>query len=174
MASNYTSNYNLCQWVKSDKVLMEEFNADNAKIDAALDGLEWSKASVSALNSLKTVVDGKADKSELSSLSTTVSGQGTALAKRNCAVHFQTYAGSGAANRTFTFSSKPYFLLFFRSDPIVTMAVRGQYYGVLLGTTQKASDLTFSWSGNSVTADNAATFLNGKNNTYTLLALLEL
>ena len=31
-----TTNYQLNQWAKSDRVLMEDFNADNAKIDAAL------------------------------------------------------------------------------------------------------------------------------------------
>ena len=33
---NKTPNYNLSQWAKSDRVLMDDFNADNAKIDAAL------------------------------------------------------------------------------------------------------------------------------------------
>ena len=36
MSTNYTNNYNLCQWEASDKVLRTDFNADNAKIDAAL------------------------------------------------------------------------------------------------------------------------------------------
>lgn len=31
-----TINYQLSQWAKSDRVLMEDFNSDNAKIDAAL------------------------------------------------------------------------------------------------------------------------------------------
>ena len=31
-----TSNYKLSQWDKPDQILMEDFNADNAKIDAAL------------------------------------------------------------------------------------------------------------------------------------------
>lgn len=35
MPSSYTTNYKLNQWVRSDRVLMEDFNADNAKIDAA-------------------------------------------------------------------------------------------------------------------------------------------
>ena len=35
---NHTPNYNLSQWAKSDRVLMDDFNADNAKIDAALAG----------------------------------------------------------------------------------------------------------------------------------------
>ena len=31
-----TTNYQLNQWAKSDRILMEDFNADNEKIDAAL------------------------------------------------------------------------------------------------------------------------------------------
>lgn len=36
MASNYTEHLGLCQWEATDQVLREEFNADNAKIDALL------------------------------------------------------------------------------------------------------------------------------------------
>ena len=36
MASGYTTNYGLCQWQGSDKFLREEFNQDNAKLDAAV------------------------------------------------------------------------------------------------------------------------------------------
>lgn len=36
MASNYTDNYQLCQWEATDQVQRTEFNVDNAKIDAAL------------------------------------------------------------------------------------------------------------------------------------------
>ena len=31
-----TTNYQLNQWAKSDRVMMDDFNADNAKLDAAL------------------------------------------------------------------------------------------------------------------------------------------
>ena len=31
-----TTNYQLNQWTKSDRIMMEDFNSDNAKIDAAL------------------------------------------------------------------------------------------------------------------------------------------
>ena len=80
MASNYTSNYNLCQWEADDKVLRTEFNADNAKIDAALAELQSSKASSSALNSLQTTVGQH---------TTALSGKG------NCQLHVQTYTGTG-------------------------------------------------------------------------------
>ena len=33
---NHTTNYQLSQWAKSDQVKMEDFNADNLKIDGAL------------------------------------------------------------------------------------------------------------------------------------------
>lgn len=36
MASNYTSNYGLCQWEATDKVVHTEFNEDNAKLEATL------------------------------------------------------------------------------------------------------------------------------------------
>ena len=37
---NATTNYQLSQWDASDRVLRTDFNADNAKIEAALTGLE--------------------------------------------------------------------------------------------------------------------------------------
>ena len=46
-----TANYQLNQWVKSDRIQMEDFNSDNAKIDAALKAL----AGKSAFTLLKTV-----------------------------------------------------------------------------------------------------------------------
>ncbi len=36
MPSNFTENYQLSQWSKGDRVKMEDFNADNAKLDAAV------------------------------------------------------------------------------------------------------------------------------------------
>lgn len=33
---NYTQNYQLNQWEQSDRVLMDDFNSDNQKIEAAL------------------------------------------------------------------------------------------------------------------------------------------
>ena len=39
-STNKTDNYALNQWVGTDPVLMEDFNADNAKIDAALAALK--------------------------------------------------------------------------------------------------------------------------------------
>lgn len=40
MATNHTENYELNQWLATDPVLRADFNADNAKIEAALSALE--------------------------------------------------------------------------------------------------------------------------------------
>ena len=39
MATNHTTNYELSQWRSDDQVLRADFNADNAKLDAALANL---------------------------------------------------------------------------------------------------------------------------------------
>ena len=39
-----TNNYGLSQWDAEDRILMEDFNADNAKIEAAIKDLETSTA----------------------------------------------------------------------------------------------------------------------------------
>ena len=41
---NQTPNYQLNQWEKTDRIQMEDFNADNAKIEAAIKNLETSTA----------------------------------------------------------------------------------------------------------------------------------
>ncbi len=48
MPTNQTENYQLSQWAKSDQVKMEDFNADNAKIDGAIKALEGAISGLSA------------------------------------------------------------------------------------------------------------------------------
>ena len=168
MASSYTSNYNLCQWEASDKVLRTEFNADNAKIDAALS----AKADISALNSLRSTVNGKVSKAELNALSQTVTSQGTSLERRNCTVHLSAYTGTGADTRTFTFSSQPFAVFFDCGNGNVVFALRGARYATNARNTS-APTVELQWNGNSVAATKAE-YINSSNYPYTLLAFLEL
>jgi len=188
MASNYTSNYGLCQWQASDKVLRTEFNADNAKIDAAIaavdsrvDSLNSSKASVSALDSLKTSLSGKADKSALDSLKTTVSQHTSTLSKKgNCTIYTTSYTGTGSygqANpRSLTFPSKPLVIfLACQGNAMGATLVQGQAssYSSAGGT---GSPLGLTWSGSSVSWYNhmgSAQQLNDNGSTYTVTALLK-
>jgi hypothetical protein len=48
MPSNQTPNYALSQWERDDRVLMDDFNADNAKIDAALKAEADARAALAA------------------------------------------------------------------------------------------------------------------------------
>ena len=80
---NKTANFQLTQWEKTDRILMEEFNSDNEKIDTAL----------------KSSADG-------------VAALQTALAScGNCKIVYGTYTGngkSGSANpNKLTFDGKP-------------------------------------------------------------------
>ena len=78
MATNYTTNYDLCQWESTDQVLRTDFNADNAKIDTALKSLSdqvVQKADQSALNTLISAVNQKADASTVSGLSSLLNSE---------------------------------------------------------------------------------------------------
>ena len=46
MFLNQTANYGLSQWEATDRILMEDFNSDNSKIDAALTGLDTRAAAL--------------------------------------------------------------------------------------------------------------------------------
>lgn len=49
-----TPRYQLSQWEKTDRILMEDFNADNANLEAALTALNTGKADLAAFNSAKS------------------------------------------------------------------------------------------------------------------------
>ena len=66
MAANQTANYDLNQWEPTDQVLRTDFNADNAKLDAAL------------LN--------KAEAAELESVSSSISVLSAAVAEHTTAL----------------------------------------------------------------------------------------
>ena len=174
MASNYTRNYNLCQWAAEDKVLRTEFNADNAKIDAALAG----KASVSSLSSLQSSVSGKASQSALDALAAIVTGHTTSLGKKgNCTLYTATYTGNGESNvrKTLTFPSQPWlvvigggsgYLLFVRGMRYAPSAYGSLYQNVLV------------WNGNSVSwshggSGGAAGMMNSSGTSYQVIALLK-
>lgn len=76
MPTNKTPNYQLSQWERDDRVLMEDFNADNTKIDGVL-------------KTLATQVAGKAAQSIVNTLSSKVNKCG------NCAIEILTYTGTG-------------------------------------------------------------------------------
>ena len=75
MASGQTKTYGINQWQPEDKVLREEFNGDNEKMEQALTGLDSrvaGKAEQTEVDGLKTQLATKAAQSALDSLSASV------------------------------------------------------------------------------------------------------
>ena len=123
MSTNHTTNYQLSQWAKSDQVKMEDFNADNAKIDGAL------KANADAL-----------------------AAHGEALAKLdNGRVHIGSYVGTGQCGQehptSYTFPAVPACFLVLRAGGTYTMVGRG---GASNAATINSGNMSLTWKENTV------------------------
>lgn len=118
MSSSYTDNYDLCQWEAADQVQRTDFNADNAKIDAALAELATGKADQSALNALSSTVS-------------TLSGKVTRLT-------FGSYTGNGAASRTISLGFTPKAVLVFTNfgSSFDGLEYSNSHYGGLASTSR--------------------------------------
>ena len=131
MPSNQTPNYQLSQWERSDKVQMEDFNADNAKIDAVL-------------GTLAAQVSTKAEQSALATLTGKVAKLG------NCQIYYFSYTGNGEADRSFTFPHKP-LLIIGMSESYIFRAVQGAPYTMCrTNGFQGAYNCPTTWSGNTI------------------------
>ena len=124
MASGQTSRYGLSQWQPEDKVLREEFNGDNGKVDAALGGLADqmnTKAGQADLDGVKTQLATKAAQSALDSLSASVTA---GLAKKYGTdfpyITTGNYTGDGAATRSITLGFQPSVVLLFSIGSEIT------------------------------------------------------
>lgn len=144
-----TANYQLNQWVKSDRIQMEDFNSDNAKIDAAL----------------KSNADGVA------ALQTALAGAG------NCGIAVTGYTGAGvygAENaNTLSFEHPPLAVFIFGGD--VGFLSRGKEMRVLRGNSTASTTTTWSADGKSVSwyAGHSAYQMNEKGYNYTVVYLYQ-
>ena len=84
----HTQNYQLSRWEKDDRIMMEDFNADNETIDAAL------KANADAVSALEV---GKVDTATFADLQAAVSELAANLGVhgRNCRIATGSYVGAG-------------------------------------------------------------------------------
>lgn len=159
MASNHTEHYGLSQWEKTDKVLMEDFNADNAKIDAALGALAGAAEE-----------QGEALAAHTSALSKT----------GNCAVMVTSYSGNSTASVTINCPYPPVYVY-------VRCQTNGKALTLLRGVSKSFVDAggssvvsVPSWGKSSVTwrEANGATahaehILNQSGLQYTALVLMD-
>ena len=101
-----TNKYQLSQWEKTDRIVMEDFNSDNAKIDAALS----NKADKSITDALQTQLNSKADKTVTTSLQAQINTKASFV--------FGTYTGSGTASRTISLGFTPKAVLLLHKTPM--------------------------------------------------------
>jgi len=97
MASNQTSNYKLNQWAAEDRIIREEFNSDNQKIETALTSIQATAAKVSS----------KADTSTLNSKIATVNSQISTVEAKIPKIVTGTYIGDDAEKRTISLGFTP-------------------------------------------------------------------
>ena len=123
---NKTANFQLTQWEKTDRIMMEDFNRDNAAIDTALKG--------------------NADKA--AALQTALAGAG------NCEIGMISYTGTGKSGdsnpTTVTFPKMP--AGFFLCGAETYLVIRGGDDHALMiyytGSTTYVSQMQVSWKGN--------------------------
>lgn len=150
-----TANYQLNQWVKTDRIMMEDFNSDNAKIDAAL----------------KANADAVATKAE----NTTVSALQAAVALcGNCKVVTTSYAGTGtcgSANaKSLTFEKPPLAVLIFGKE--IGLTAPGTDMKVLRVSSEATSNTTWATDKKSISwyhTDGEAYMLNSSGYTYNVV-----
>ena len=119
---NHTTNYQLSQWSRTDQVLMEDFNADNAKLDAALKTHDTALAGLTA----------------------------AAPHWGNCQIYTTTYTGTGQYGEehpsTLTFPKKPLLVMITDCGYMPRCFLPFNDYYSYSGTY-----VTINWSGNTVT-----------------------
>ena len=149
MPTNKTPNYQLSQWERSDKIQMEDFNADNAKIDAAL------KAQASTCASLQALLNKKG----------------------NCSVGTFTYQGTGtygpAAPTVVSFPKQPAAYIIFGSGILIGRGGADRAGRVVsISGGSSVGTVSTSWSGSTlrITDNKADNQFNQNLTTYQVIA----
>lgn len=192
-----TATYKLSQWEKDDRIQMEDFNDDNAKLEAALkaqastlsahgaslDGMKTHAATLSAhqtaISNLSATLDGmKTHAATLSAHQTAISNLNTAVSKRgNCQIQFITYQGTGKGiesnPKVLTFTHRPIAIMLHSSVNHLVWATRS------MGSAEHVNDakayVTFTWNERSISwyGTNEAFGMDNTRFTYYALVLLE-
>ena len=188
MASNYTEHYDLCQWEATDAVQRVEFNADNAKVDAALKALSdqvVQKANQSAVNTVISAVNQKADAATVNSLSSLLNSeiaqrqegdgalQSALTLKGNCEIYYGTYIGDGKSSRTLTFERRP-LLVLIQGGNLICRAIQGNQYMMCRTNGQGGTTCPAIWTENSLKFNGASDDYapNSQGGTYYLVTLM--
>ena len=153
MASNYTTNYQLNQWEPTDQVQRTDFNADNAKIDAAL----------------KTNADAIAAETAARTAAVALCG--------NCQIYTTSYVGTGTYGlehrRSITCPKEPIVVIIQCMTSNAIVAIRPFTAANGIGPTGTKIP-SVQWVGNTFSwyASDATSHMNIYNVTYQFIALM--
>ena len=146
---NQTTNYGLTQWEATDRILMEDFNSDNTKTDAAL----------------------KENADSIAALETAVAGKG------NCQIYTTTYTGTGSSDASgacsLTFPKPPLLVVVEGEDCFGVCLGQGRMCAVFMMSTMfcttswSADHRTLSWYRN-----NASDQMNTGGQLYRVTAVM--
>ena len=167
----HTSNYQLSQWDKDDRIMMEDFNSDNAKIDAALSSAGSAVSSETPDRKAAIAAETAARKAAINTINATLAKKG------NCTLYTGTYTGDGtsgsAAKCSLTFSHQPESVFILSGKGPGLIMVRGAGMAPVLGTNAQYANVTWSAKGVSWYAGSAANQMNYQDTTYHVFALLD-
>lgn len=141
-----TQYYQLSLWNQDDRILMDTFNGNNAKLDAALQAAAEAREG----------------------LAETVAQRG------NCQVQFQTYTGTGSGNNSFTFPHKPLLVVVF-GDNTYFFALQGYYRATCWTSGGRMDTATVTWDGKAVSwsADSTGSQCNTSGKAYNMLVVMD-
>ncbi len=152
-----TSNYQLNQWEKTDRILMEDFNEDNRKIDEALAEEKAARETLTAAMAMYG----------------------------NCKIEYGSYTGTGtygSKNPTaLTFTNKPFFIAIRAEEGNFGTGADQKMILVHGSTWCKSTDTSsnshnfVTWSGNSVSwycTNSAYNQMNQSETVYRYVAFL--
>ena len=146
---NKTANFQLTQWEKMDRIMMEDFNRDNAAIDAAL----------------------KSNADKAAALQTALAGAG------NCRIAVTGYTGKGKYgienSNQLTFQYPPLAVFIFGED--VGLMSRGKRLCVVRSGSTASAEATWAADGKSVRwhSGHATAQMNEENVSYTVVYLYQ-
>ncbi len=150
---NKTANFQLTQWEKTDRIMMEDFNRDNAAIDAAL----------------KSSADG-------------VAALQTALAScGNCKIVYGTYTGTGKYGREnpnkLTFDGNSLFVIIkgsIGSAPTLGIQAMRGWYTAYTGSADSSTVCHLTWGEHSLSwynSQSSSDQFNTSDSVYPYIAL---
>ena len=176
-----TPHYKLPQWDKTDRILMEPFNQDHAKIDTALKAHDTAIAAKAQQSDLTAEISArtKALAAETAARTSAISALNTAVVKLgNCQLYTTTYTGSGAGRtenpRSFTFPHPPRMVILTNGTAAYWWILGRNFSANSMGSDPR-SNIAFQFSGNTLSwwsTNSTGLTMDNKGETYSLLALL--